>query len=450
MVTKWILSVFIILAGASFGQYEDWAHSGSMYLLTTPEGANLPASASETGFPLLVRLDRDWFDFSQAAVNGDDIRFSTIGGDALAYQIEQWEPSNGVASIWVRIPIIKGNDRQEIKMFWGKAGAAGECSGPDVFNESNGYLCVWHMSEPVKDDVGHLALTDTGTLPTTGMVGQGRHFPGGKGITAGENITTFPVGSDPHSSEAWVRAERGNGMILAWGNEQAQGKVTMKFASPPHIAMDCYFSNGNVEGKSRLEQSQWVHVVHAYTNGVSKVYVNGVLDGERMSSGSPLNIGTPARMFVGGWYHNYSFMGDIDELRISKVTRSADWVKLEYENQRAQQSALGPLVQKGSEFSLSQVSIEIAEGERALITAKAGGAQKIYWVVKSGEQETIAAVDQFKFSFDAGRVKGDKTLSIKCKAVFADTVKTIEIPVTIKEAIPEPVFTLDSPVRWNG
>ena len=64
--------------------YQVWQHSGSLYILTTPEGANLPASASENGFPLLVRLHKDFFDFSQARPKGEDIRFSTSTGDAPA------------------------------------------------------------------------------------------------------------------------------------------------------------------------------------------------------------------------------------------------------------------------------------------------------------------------------------------------------------------------------
>ncbi|MCX5656346.1 MAG: hypothetical protein NTY65_17050 [Planctomycetota bacterium] len=39
-------------------QYQGWQHSGSLYILTTSDGANLPASASEDGFPLLVRLHK--------------------------------------------------------------------------------------------------------------------------------------------------------------------------------------------------------------------------------------------------------------------------------------------------------------------------------------------------------------------------------------------------------
>jgi|GEM_PF-1568790 len=51
-------SILLVVNGAS-AQYADWEHSGSIYILTTPEGANLPASASVKEFPLLVRLHRD-------------------------------------------------------------------------------------------------------------------------------------------------------------------------------------------------------------------------------------------------------------------------------------------------------------------------------------------------------------------------------------------------------
>ena len=69
-------------------QYQEWKHSGSLYIVTTPEGANLAAGAIEHDFPLLVRLDKDFFDFGQTLGTGADIRFSK-GGSPLAYQIEQ-------------------------------------------------------------------------------------------------------------------------------------------------------------------------------------------------------------------------------------------------------------------------------------------------------------------------------------------------------------------------
>ena len=437
-------------AATTAAEYQSWRHSGSLHILTTPAGANLPAAAVEEGFPLLVRLDKDFFDFSQAKAKGEDVRFATSGGEALPYQIEQWNAASGTASIWVRIPTIKGNARQEIKMYWGKADAASESNGKAVFNESNGYLSVWHMNEPLKDETGTLESKDTGTADAAGIVGQARHFAGQQGVFCGDKIGNYPTGASPHTSEAWFRAEKSNGKILAWGNEHGQGKVVMFFRSPPHVAMDCYFSDGNVAGGNTIPMSQWVHVVHAYQKGNSRIYVNGVLDGTSTSSGAPLAIKSPARMWIGGWYNQYDFVGDIDEVRISKVARSADWVRLEYENQKALQTLVGPLVQSGDAFSVSHTQLTVPEGKSGAVTAKAGGAQKVYWILKQDGRETVAAVDRFAFTFDAGRVVGDKSLTLQFKAVYANEVKTKDIPVTIKEDIPEPVFTLKTPATWDG
>ena len=440
---------FLALLQTASAQYTGWQHSGSMYILTTPEGANLPATAVEENFPVLVRLNKDGFDFKQAKANGEDIRFADATGKPLAYQIEEWDAAAEMAIIWVRIPVIKGNAHQEIKMLWGKADAISESKGKAVFNESNGYVCVMHMDDSAKDEVGVLEPKDTGTTAVAGMIGKSRRFASGKGINCGENITTFPIGSAPNSTEIWFKAEKPNTLPVGWGNEQGQGKVTMIYESPPHITMDCCFSGANVQSKTRLAMSQWIHVVYTYKEGETKIYVNGVLDGEN-KGGNPLNVKSPSRMYLGGWYANYQFIGDIDEVRISKVTRSADWTRMSYENQKPQQTLVGPLVQSGSEFSVSQKKVTILEGKSATVTAKAGGAQKSYWILKKDGVETIAAVDKPGFTIDSGRVSGDQSMTLILRAVFADGVKNIEIPVTIKEDISDPVFTLKAPAKWNG
>lgn len=427
--------------------YQGWQHAASLFLLTTPEGANLPASASEHDFPLLVRLNSETFDFRQARPHGEDIRFSTADGAPLSYQIEEWDAAAGTASIWVRIPAIQGNARQEIKLHWGNATAKSESSGAAVFNEANGYLTVFHMNDPVQDEVGTVQATDNGTTATAGMIGQGRRFAGGQGIFCGDKLLTYPFGGSPHSSEAWFRTERPNVTILGWGNEGGGrgSKVRMQFRSPPHLHIDSDFSD--VDGQIALSMSEWTHVVHTYANGEGRLYINGRLD----SAEKPrLDIKRPARMWLGGWYDNYDFVGDIDEVRISQVARSADWVRLEYENQKPLQTLVGALMQAGSDFSVSPTQITLSEGKSITLAARAGGAQRVYWTLKRDGQETLAAVDRFHFTLDAGRVVGDKSLSVQFKAVYADGVRVKEIPVTIKEAIPEPSFTLNAPTQWDG
>lgn len=441
------LCAFALEAAA---QYAGWRHSGSIFILTTQEGANLPASALEKEFPLLVRLDKDFFDFSQAQAGGQDLRFSSSDGAPLAYQIEEWDAARGTASIWVRIPAITGQARQEVKLHWGKADAASESSGAAVFNASNGYLSVWHMGDTATDEVGSLASKDVNTTATAGRIGKARHLAGQQGVFGGEKIPNYPVGSSPHSTEAWFRAERANGNVIGWGNEHGQGKVVMIFRSPPHLSMDCYFSGANVATTNRLPMNEWVQVLHTYQPGDSRVYVNGMLDGRSTSQGAPLAIRTPARLWIGGWYHHYNFLGDLDEVRVSKVARSADWARLQFENQKPQQTLVGLVVQPGSAFAVSPEKLIVAEGQSATLTARAGGAQKLYWVLKRDGREEVVATDRLAFTFAAGRVTGDTAATLQFKAVYGDSVKTKDIPITIQEAIPEPVFTLTAPRTWDG
>ena len=428
-------------------QYQGWQHSGPLVILTTPDGANLPATASEENFPLLVRLNQRTFDFRQAKPNGDDIRFSG-GGKPLAYQIEEWDAAKGCASIWVRIPLIKGNDCQEIQVHWGKPDAASESDGKAVFNESNGFVTVMHLNDPKdpKDDVGTLSPVNLGATSCDGMIGKALNFVYGRpGVIGGEDITNYPSGNSPSSTEVWFKDNKLPGpwgsRFVCWGREDGGSKLLIGVLSPLHISC-------GVECPGPVSLNQWYHVMHTYApDGGEKAYVNGQLVA---SSQRKLDFKNPCRMYVANWYRNWESDCDVDEVRISKVTRSADWVRLTYQNQSPLQTLVGTLPQPGKEFAVSPSAIQVEEGNSACVTAKAGGARKLYWIIKRDGAETVVAVDQDTYTIDAGRVVADASYTLQFKAVYAGGVKTREIPVTVKESIPEPVFTLKAPAEWNG
>ncbi|HZZ79802.1 MAG TPA: LamG domain-containing protein, partial [Gemmataceae bacterium] len=337
-----------------------------------------------------------------------------------------------------------------LKLHWGKADANPTSDGKAVFNASNGYLSVWHMSGPVKDEVGTLASVDTGTSPVAGVIGPARHLPGGKGIFGGDKIADYPTGASPHTTEVWFRPLTPNVNVVAWGNEHAQGKVVMGYRSPPHISMDCYFSDANVNGKKSIPLSEWVHVAHTYQKGNSRIYVNGVLDTVSTVRGSPLAIKSPARLWIGGWYGIYNFVGDIDEVRVSNVTRSADWIKLQYENQKPLQTLVGSVVRPGNDFGLTETDVTLTEASSRVFVAKAGGAQRVSWSVLRNGKETVVATDRLAYSFDAGRVVGNQTAVLRFKAVHPTETKTKEVRIKATDDIPEPEFTLKAPSAWDG
>ena len=425
--------------------YETWSNSASFFILTTPEGANIASGAAETNFPLLLRLNASNFTFAQAQSDGRDIRFTSLAGTPLSYQIEQWDAANSTAAVWIKIPSISANARQEIKMYWGKTGVATESSGLNVFNSANGYVSVMHLNESVADSAGTLTPTNIGTTVTNSLIGKGRNFVAGNGVNCGDGLTSLPSGDTTHSTQAWFRSDTSGFEIFDWAREDADNKVQIRLLSPPRIYIDGNFAS--IIGNTILTTSQWHHVVHTYSPGTSKIYVDGQLDA---TASVTMTITPPSIMRLGGWYGNYNFVGDMDEARLSKVTRSANWIKMEFENQKTQQTLVGNLVQAGSTFAVTPSSATLLEGTATTLNAQAGGAQKVYWIEKRNGVDTVLATDTFMLPVSAGRVTGTQSYIIQFKAIYAASIQTRDIPITITEDLPEPVFTLTGPTTWDG
>ncbi len=447
-----------LLAGltlAAPAQYPGWQQEGSLFILTTPEGADLTADDIVEGFPLLVRLTKGSFDFSQTKPQGEDIRFSTAG-KPLPYQIEEWDAAAGHASVWVRIPQIKGNARQELKVHWGKGDAVSKSNGAAVFSADNGYATVLHMGDPLKDELGTVTPEDGGTTVVAGIVGSARHLVPGKGIKCGDNIKGFPFSNNPFTSECWFRADNAGSSIFCWGryakrfngNTGDGNLVDLTFASPPALQ---WSSDGGGGAKAATEPklNQWYHIAATFEKGISKIYVNGKLDGSRDAGVNAMSMMNDIYMDIGG-HRSATFGGDIDEVRVSRVARSPEWMKLQYENQKPGQTLVGCFVRPGNTFAVSPDKIEIEEGNKLTVKGHADGAQKLYWIVKRDAEDTVVAVDQLAYTFNAGRVVTDTDFVLQFKAVYPNEVKVRNLAVKIKEAIPEPVFSLRAPVAWNG
>ncbi len=425
--------------------YETWAHSASFFILTTPEGANIATGAAEVNFPLLLRLNASNFNFAQAQTDGRDIRFTSLSGTPLSYQIEQWDAANSAAAVWIKIPSISANARQEIKMYWGKSGVAAESNGSNVFNSANGYVSVMHLNETVADSVGTLTPTNIGTSVTNSLIGKGRTFVAGNGVNCGDNLTSLPSGNVAHSTGVWFRSSSSGFDIFDWGREDQGKKVQIRLVSPPQIHIDGNFAG--VNSNTVLSTSQWHYVVNTYSSGTSRIYIDGQLDA---SSGANVDIVPPSIMRLGGWYNNYRFVGEMDEARLSKVARSANWIKMEFENQKAQQTLVGHLVQAGTTLAVTPTSATLLEGASTTLTSQAGGADKVFWIEKRNGVDTVLATDTFSLPVTASRVSGTENYIIQFKAIYAGVAQTVDVPITITEELPDPEFTLTGPSTWDG
>ncbi len=457
-------------------QYGDWKHSGSIYLVTTPEGANLPASAVEKKFPVLVRLNRDHLDFSEVKPRGEDIRFSAKG-KPLAYQVERWDAAGGNADVWVGIPVIRGNEQQEIRMHWGNDKALSESNGEQVFQTTEGFAGVWHLGDNLEDATSNnldgFNRADRPTINTTGIIGDAQEFGVNKllvirppGAKPGRRVTCMPSGNSDRTMSAWVKPTSFEGRN--WAQASIGGWGEPERGQKPNMGLSYFTMTGRGQPRfhlygfdprcaSPLPRDEWRHVALAVSGDMVRFYVDGSLEETINNNGDLVSklgtLRTPVSTPVDLGDHGNGrgpFNGALDEVRFESVARSANWLKLCFENQKPLQSLVGPLVQKGDGFSVSRKSLKMKEGSSVALSAKAGGARKVYWVLNDGEKEEILSVDRFSYTFDAGRVAEDKTVTLQFRAVFASGVKTHSIPIAIQESIPDPVYVLNVPKEWNG
>ena len=430
--------------------FEHWQHTGTVAIITTPEGANLPASAKEENVPVLIRFNKDHFNFKEADPSGKDIRFS-YQGTMLPYEIEEWDAKNQRASIWVRVPEIKGNTIQTLKVHWGNSNAVNKSKGDAVFNKSNHFVTVCHLEQNERDVAGILEIEDNGTQSSRGVIGPCRYFSGKDRLDFGKNIKHFPQGASSHSSSAWIKGEVSNGIVMSWGLEKAQGKVVMALKNPPHVRMDCYFSNANIKSTETIEMEKWVHVVHTYGGERgAEIYINGECNNNIITRGRLLNIADVVRFQIGSHYNGRNFKGAIDECRISSVKRSADWVKLQYENQKPLQTLVGHVMKNGKEFSVFENQVVMNETETVKLQGVAEGSSKVCWVKVQDGQEKVIGVDQFSVDFKAGRVSQNQKYVIEFRALYGRKWLKKFINIEVKESIPDPIFTLKAPTHWDG
>ena len=473
------LTLFLFCSGflsQALAQYGDWKHSGSMYLVTDSAGADLPASAVLKNFPVLVRLNEDYFSFSQAKPGGKDVRFSSKG-KPLDFQIERWDAERGEADIWVRIPIIRGKDQQAIQMHWGKEQVSSESNGEKVFRTAEGFSAVWHLGDNLEDATSNnldgVNRPDAPTANTTGMIGDAQEFGVDKllvirpsGSSPDRRVTCMPSGNADRTMSAWINPTSFEGRN--WAQASIGGWGEPERGQKPHMGLSYFTMTGRGQPRfhlygfdprcaSPLPRNEWRHVALTVSGDMVRFYVDGVLEETINNNGDLVSklgtLKTPASTPVDLGDHGNGrgpFNGALDEVRFEAVARSVNWLKLCFENQKPLQSLVGPLVQDGDEFSVSHKRLKMREGASIVLSAKAGGARKVYWVLKDGDKEEILAVDCYNYTFDAGRVAEDKKIALHFKALFASGVKTLTTPITIQETVPDPVYTLDAPKTWNG
>jgi autotransporter-associated beta strand protein len=337
----------------NYDDYTTWGFSRNITIntsgITTTDCIN---------FPMLIRLTSSTFDFNQARDSGQDIRFSKSNGVRIPYQIERWNKASSLAEIWVRVDTVYGNNSsQYIKMYWGKSGVSSKSNGANVFDTANGFTGVWHMNDASASasDQTSNALTGTAagnvTYSQTGNIGLANSFDGdGDYFNHGNNALLQMDASDRVTVSAWVKRSGNN--INSTIEEGIAGKFKWSSGNYREYCLINNSSSGfrfvvSTDGTSTNETSLASNIVP--TNG-TWYYVTGMMDATNMyiftdgvqrnsTAKTAIYGSTNANFQIGVMDDNGTIKqywnGTIDEVRVEKTNRSADWIRLCYETQRS-------------------------------------------------------------------------------------------------------------------
>ena len=335
-----------------------WAFSKRLYFNTSVTGANVSATLS--GFPVLVRLTGDKFDFTQAQNGGEDIRFSKPDNSPLSYEIERWDAAKSLAEIWVKVDTIFGNDSVHfITMYWGASGSSATSlsNGAAVFDTTKGFQGVWHLREAGQtgelDATGNHydgAVSDTAPAQVSGLIGMARQFNGVSNYIDLVGTATSKLNfSDTatYSISAWVRVDRFNNQSNVIVSKQLY-QYSLQLRNDNYWEFHNYTNSMGFEStSSAATPGIWTYVVGVRSGKNQYLFVNGYLTDMLTADTVSGAVGTMPRItandvFIGRlpainnqgqvWRH---FTGAIDEARISNVAYSVDWIKLCYMNQRS-------------------------------------------------------------------------------------------------------------------
>jgi hypothetical protein len=333
-----------MIQGAGATNYAPWTYWCS--LTVTPNGLN----TGVTNFPLLVRLTSANANvFAQSLASGYDVRFTTADGTTdLPFQRERYVQSSQVAEFWVRVPSITTAPTQ-IRMYWGNPSATDVQSPATVFDTAAGggaFCSIWHLDETgnntaggYKDATVH-GVNGTGfnmvagSTDTIGVIGTAQTFDGAtQYITMGQN-TTGISGNVPRTIEGWVKGNSTTAGAAAFGWVPNIGTTNSWYCINVlwnGSQYDLGFQNHDVSASTSPSDQTWHHIAGTYDGTTATLYI----DGAQAGSGAPGALVTIDSFKVGmRGYTNLYFQGAIDEVRISKVARSADWVNLCYQTEQ--------------------------------------------------------------------------------------------------------------------
>lgn len=288
-------------------------------------------SSAHSNFPVLVKLTEP--DFRSTgnggnveSPNGYDIVFTTADGTTvLDHDLEGYNAATGEIIFWVRFPSLNATSDTEFFIYYGNASQTVDQSLASTWDTN--YQMVMHM-----DDLNDATSkgnngTNIGTGSTGGVIGNGRSFDANNGdyISVADN-STLDLTSDITIS-LWVNADNfgstpdlvTKGSYTEAYSSWIRGNGRLRFATNG----DDLTSSGSISSGSQT------YITFTKNNSGRAIYIDGSLNNSDNNTTNFNTNNNPLHISTNG----YPINGMVDEVRISNIARSSEWITTEYNNQ---------------------------------------------------------------------------------------------------------------------
>ncbi|MHA2246256.1 MAG: DUF2341 domain-containing protein [Candidatus Hodarchaeales archaeon] len=331
---------FYSVGSEEIHESDHWAFSELRYRkIITIDANKVNGSGSLTNFPVLLNItDADLHDSSKVQADGDDILFTDCLGTKLDHEIEFFnQTGNGTHAhlvAWVRIPILLATTDTNITMYYGNNAVRSQENPQSVWDEN--YVSIWHLSESsgsTKDSTTNgIDGTSQGgvTQGALGQLGEGYYFDGSDGyINLGTNVYLYGV--TPYVT------------VSAWIYPSSATQIDdARIMETPHYTLYNVDTGSNMRflaendstyaySRTPYNTEEWIYFVGVFDGSETKIYENGILlDSDPLIGSLSTSSGVSS---IGGRSSGNWWSGNIDEVRISSIVRSTDWISTEYNNQ---------------------------------------------------------------------------------------------------------------------
>jgi biopolymer transport protein ExbB len=329
----------VYAAGAWWNK--DWPYRKEITLDASPKGGNIVQAAGRV--PVLIRLHGGNFKFGDAQDNGADLRFvADDGRTPLAFQVESFDPLLGVAAVWVDVPTFPAGSAKSIWLYFGnkKAPPAGDAAA--TFDAD--YSLVYHFDgssgTPVADAT---ANHNTSQNPPAGVdqaaiIGKGARFTGAGPLIIPASPSLALAAGGAFTFSAWVKTAAPQPRAALYVRRQgATALIVGLDGGIPFVEVRGAGGVQRAAAPAAITGNQWTHIAVSADGKVVTLYVNGraaaTLAGALPALGTPTALGADA---AAAGSDLASFVGEMDEARISKVARSATLIAVDASIQGAE------------------------------------------------------------------------------------------------------------------